>query len=159
MVALSIDDPAIVTLPTARLTSLLMYWRGRLQGRRCPRKRDIDPIDIPRLLPYLVLFEVAGASPSDYRIRLAGTEVERMNGMRLTGLTLAEIMYRTQTDIDLSEYALTVRHGMPRLSDGRLVYAGRDHIAFDRLFLPLSEDERTVTHLLAIFDYRPASQG
>lgn len=154
--ALPIDDPAIVTLPTPRLTALFTYWCGQLQGRDRPRKRDIDPVDIPRLLPYLAIFEVAGLEPPDYRIRLAGTEIERMNGLRLTGLTLADVMRQTRTEIDLSEYALTVRLGQPRVSDGRLVYAGRDHVAFDRLILPLSDDERAVTHLLAIFDYRPA---
>lgn len=159
MATLPIDDLTIVALPTLRLTELFVYWRSRLRGLSSPRKRDIDPVDIPRLLPYLAIFDVGGVNAPDYRIRLAGTEVERMNGLKLTGLTLADVMRRTRTEIDLSEYALAVQQGCPRVSSGRLLHAGRDHIAFDRLLLPLSEDGCTITHLLAIFDYRPVAQG
>ena len=34
------------------------YWRTKLNGRQMPVRADIDPIDIPKLLPYVALIKV-----------------------------------------------------------------------------------------------------
>src|SRR5690348_17873717 len=54
------------------LSGLLAYWRGKLRGRAMPRRADIDPAEIPRLLPHLQLVERIDGR---YRYRLAGTAI------------------------------------------------------------------------------------
>ena len=40
---------------------LYSYWRGRHIEGRPPRRADIDPpIDIPKLLPNLIIFDCVG---------------------------------------------------------------------------------------------------
>ena len=34
-----------------RLNELNDYWRGKRNGRRCPARRDLDPMEMARLLP------------------------------------------------------------------------------------------------------------
>jgi len=65
-----LDDPA--------QRQMYDYWRGKRAARRMPSRRDIDPVDIPRLLPNILISEiVAGPAGVRYRYRLAGTTVAR----------------------------------------------------------------------------------
>jgi hypothetical protein len=65
---------------------LYSYWRGCHIGDRPPSRADIDPpIDIPKLLPNLIIFDRVGAL---FRVRLAGSEVVRRGGGDATGRTL-----------------------------------------------------------------------
>ena len=34
------------------------YWRSKLRGQLMPARRDLDPSEIPQLLPYLILTDV-----------------------------------------------------------------------------------------------------
>ncbi len=58
-----------------------MAEEGR--GRTLPSRWDIDPIEIPRLLPHIMLVDVMG--PSLYRYRLVGTEIATTMGVNATG--------------------------------------------------------------------------
>jgi len=72
-----------------RLRALYDYWRSRRRGRRCPSRSDIEPTDIPGLLPYVMLTEVIDGG-ARYRWRLVGTEVERHFGCQMTGRYIDE---------------------------------------------------------------------
>ena len=37
---------------------LMEYWRSVLRGRTMPARRDIDPVDLNRLLPSIFLIDV-----------------------------------------------------------------------------------------------------
>jgi len=39
----------------------LAYWNSKLQGDAIPARRDIEPLDIPELLPQVILLDVARA--------------------------------------------------------------------------------------------------
>lgn len=60
-------------------------WRGTgpQRTRLLPHRRDLDLVSIARLMPQLVLLEVF--SPERIIFRLAGTEIETVAGLRLTG--------------------------------------------------------------------------
>ena len=62
------------------------YWRERHVDGRPPSRADIDPpLEIPRLLPNLLLYD----RPERYfRIRLAGSEIVHRGGHEHTGQTL-----------------------------------------------------------------------
>jgi len=54
-----------------------------------PSRTDIDPIEIPKLLPDVMLVEVDGAR---YRYRLIGTENTQAHGVNATGRYLDEVL-------------------------------------------------------------------
>ena len=56
-----------------------------------PSRADIDPVDIPRLLPDVMLVE--RFADGRYRYRLIGTENSRAHGMNATGRYLDEIVF------------------------------------------------------------------
>jgi hypothetical protein len=65
---------------------LLGYWRDHHRDERPPSRKDLDPpLEIPRLLPNLMLLEPTDAG---YRLRLVGSELARRAGSDNTGRVL-----------------------------------------------------------------------
>jgi len=73
-----------------RLEQVYLYWRGKAAGRAMPSRADIDPIEIPKLLPDVMLVE--RHEDGRYRYRLIGTENTRAHGMNATGRFLDEVL-------------------------------------------------------------------
>ena len=87
---MSLEPRARSTIASARLRQLHDYWNQRRAGRRMPARADIDPLDIPRLLPNLLLIDVETGS-GRLKVRVAGTHVVEMYGSDYTGRYLDEI--------------------------------------------------------------------
>ena len=68
---------------TSILSELYLYWDTKRAGREMPARTDVDPIDIPLLLPYITLVE--RETDGAFRYRLMGTAVSRQLGRDLTG--------------------------------------------------------------------------
>jgi hypothetical protein len=73
-----------------RLEQAYLYWHARAAGREMPSRADIDPIDIPKLLPDVMLVE--RLESGRYRYRLIGTENARAHGINATGRFLDEVL-------------------------------------------------------------------
>ncbi len=63
---------------------LYRYWDTKRGSQSMPSREDIDPIDIPRLIPFIALIE---ADHGRYRWRLVGTGIVADIGRDLTGQT------------------------------------------------------------------------
>ncbi|QDO96967.1 PAS domain-containing protein [Ferrovibrio terrae] len=74
------DVEALMSGDSRHLLAAWKRWRGE---RLLPHRRDMDLVSIARLMPRLVLLDVF--SPQRVIFRLAGTEIESIAGMRLTG--------------------------------------------------------------------------
>lgn len=139
-------------LPDHKLRRLYDYWRARCRSGAVPSRRDIDPLDIPDLLPNLFLLDVIGDA-EDFVFRLAGSQVEDAFSMPLRGRSIAEIQKAAGTPIPVAQHIEVARGGGPRYREGSVLVAGRDHWRTHRLLLPLSSDGRAVDVLIggAIF--------
>jgi len=60
------------------------YWQAKCRGRMMPRRRDIDPTEIPRLLPNLQITELIDGG-ARIRYRLTGTAIVNAYSADLTG--------------------------------------------------------------------------
>lgn len=60
---------------SARLNRLYDYWDGRRVGRPMPSRADIDPVDIPHLLPHIMLLAVDHDAGPRFRVQLIGSAV------------------------------------------------------------------------------------
>jgi hypothetical protein len=73
-----------------RFEQIYSYWRDKAGERAMPTRADIDPTEIPRLLPDVMLVE---RSPDGrYRYRLIGTENALAHGINATGRFLDEVL-------------------------------------------------------------------
>jgi hypothetical protein len=76
-------------LTSQRIVGFHAYWGHKCSGRCLPTRAAIDPAEIPRLLPYLVIAEIE-RSPIRIRYRLVGTRVVQANGSDYTNRYLDE---------------------------------------------------------------------
>lgn len=130
-----------------RLRELQDYWLGCCRGRRMPSRADIDPCAVPSLLPWLVLADI-GATSSDIRFRLVGTEVVHRFGQEFTGRYLADLDLGDSAAALAACFVRTARTGKPQgcrcecwTGDFRL-------LRFNCLLLPLSTDGCRVDKIL-----------
>jgi hypothetical protein len=127
-----------------RLVELYRYWDGRRGSRFAPRRADITPSEIPKLLPYLLLTDIL--PDRRYRYRLIGTEVERVFGTKMTGRFIDELMRGEYLDFINGLYKALIECRAPVYSEN--LYAN-DTFRTQRLMLPLSEDGETVNMVLS----------
>lgn len=76
-------------ITSARVAELHRYWLSKCRGGVLPPRSAIDPVEIPRLLPFLVIAEIE-SSPMRIRYRLVGTQVVEDNGADFTNLYLED---------------------------------------------------------------------
>lgn len=144
--------------PEGRLRAILDYWRRRRGGRRWPRRADIDPLDIPELLPAVVLLDVVGAPPR-FRRRLIGSAVVEGEGGDATGRWLDEGLTPPLAAAVVRQHREAVE-----APEGCCYTAeftgpdGRRH-RWQRLLLPLSCDGRHVDMLFGGFRYPRPRDG
>lgn len=139
-----------------RFGRLLAHVTAKRGARRWASRGDIDAADISPLLPNIWIIEIeAHPDPAQrrLRVRLAGTQVERIYGRSLSGLYLE--------DMDWGVYSPRIFHALGRMADdgvGHFLDAAamiqpRLSRRVRRLGLPLSDDQARVSHLLLLAYY------
>src|SRR5260370_14140032 len=88
--ALTDSEAAVSPITDRRLRQVKDSWRCKAAGRAMPRRADIDPTEIPNLLPDVMLVDVL--PQGRYRYRLIGTENALAQGMNATGRYLDEVL-------------------------------------------------------------------
>ncbi|MDE2229971.1 MAG: PAS domain-containing protein [Alphaproteobacteria bacterium] len=133
-------DRILALLSDPILLQVGRYWRDKLPGAALPSRASIDPVEIPHLLPYLMLWDVE-RSPLRFRSRLIGTSIVRLAGRDATGRYLDAI---DQDDAIASEFRAVVEAGLPRYQVRRAHWPNTEYTHYGRLLLPLAADGRTV---------------
>jgi len=131
----------------AEISAMYDYWASKRGGRSMPSPSDIDPIDIPKLLPGITLVDVT-YEPLRFTYRLVGTRETRIRGYDPTGMLVVEGSVGGQVGLILEVYeniALTGQFAyfseVNRIAENRWV-------PFETIYLPLGVDGRTVTRIL-----------
>jgi hypothetical protein len=139
------------SLPWPEFRQLYGYWAAKRRGERLPARRDIDPLDLPILLPGIFLVDVDRGIGEDlaFRFRLAGTAHLQVNGIEITGMTIEQAFSPGRVAPIRVAYTQVVRMRRPLLTTGlRAAVSGRCHVLFDRLLLPLASDGAKVDMLI-----------
>ena len=131
-------------MPTETIAPALSYWESIRSGRALPRRCDIDPTQIPRLLPYIMLVDVL-AEPLDFRFRLVGTVIDAITSRSLRGQRFSENARLAHGSNIWNDYTTVSETRQPLT--GRVDYIGSDRFVRDvrHCLMPLSETGGTVT--------------
>ncbi len=139
-------------IDSPRLQTLYEYWCDRRAGRSMPTRADIDPLDIRRLLPNLLLIDVEPGS-GRLKVRVAGTTVVQMYGSDYTGRYLDEIDFGDRRAAVLYDYTTCLETRLPYAAEHSF-WTNRDvTYRVERIILPLSDDGKTVSHLIAGLEF------
>lgn len=143
---------ASLNIVSALLRQLHAYWNDRCAGRTMPARADLDPADIPRLLPNLILLDVESGTER-LKVRLVGTTVARMYGTDYTGRYLDEIEFGDRRNAILHDYMTCYRSKGVYVSEHTFWTDRGVNFRIERLILPLSDDGDTVSMLLSGLDF------
>lgn len=125
------------------LAAGLEYWisKRRTDGR-LPRRQDLDPVDIPAILPYIELTDVINGG-TDFRFRLVGTHLVDIDGINPTGQYLSQFFQVSsykEYQFDLYHHVLKSRS--PVYSRSVIPVIETNNIfKTERLYCPLSADD------------------
>lgn len=151
------NDNEIEFPPTCHSDTLALYayWRGKRGNRRMPARADIDPADMPKLLPGIVLVDVV-SDERRYVYRLVGTGEVEVRGFDPTGKSVAQAFFGPTVEDALSCYDRVVETKAPFLDPVPFLSTNGRYVSWETLFLPLSADGTTVDKILAFSHFLPA---
>jgi hypothetical protein len=136
------------------LEPLLQYWNSKRGDRAMPRRGDIDPAELRRFLPSLMIVDVV-ADDRRYVYRLVGTREVEARGGDPTGRPVGEAYMGSKREKVLGHYDRVAASGAP-LIDTATVVTNKNRLDDSQvIFLPLSEDGRTVSQILVYTVFEP----
>lgn len=138
------------------LRRLVGYWAGKRGDAAIPRRADIDPVDIPTVLPDLWMIDVVG-SPPRFRYRLVGTRIATRVDHDPTGKWVEEAFPRFGESGHQQAAARVVETGVPCVYSGPpLMASDPDIYRVQRATLPLrlSGDHTEILLGLSLFMFR-----
>ncbi|AFK52104.1 PAS domain-containing protein [Tistrella mobilis] len=130
------------------------YWRGLCGDAGMPLRRQIDPLDLRRLLPNLFIYDVVRAEDGswDYRFRLVGTRISEAHGGDHRGRLLRDVHGDQWSRIE-EDYHGVVRTGRPNFARRSGFAIGKDYVTYERILLPVSDAGDRVDALFGAAHY------
>jgi hypothetical protein len=136
-----------------RFQRLAEYLASKAPPGKLPGRQHIDPLEIPDLLPYVMLIDVMAqqVGPPRYRLRLVGTEVVKIQGSDNTGRYVEDVLTATEGEAIRSGYDEILRSHQAEYHSGVVATPGREHVAYERIAFPLAADGEHVSMLILVF--------
>lgn len=130
-----------MTIPVSHHLDLYRYWDAKRGDRLMPVRSDIDPTEIPRLLPSIALIHQKDGL---YRWRLMGSRIVHDFGCDLTGQPFGEYVIPERfVHAMAATFDRVLRHGQPVFEATLYTTALRATHAASRLILPLGATVNT----------------
>lgn len=149
MGSVNIAFRAQLVVPEQR--QLYDYWLARSESGLMPRRADINPADIPRLLPFISLIDV-GDRLEQSRVRLAGTRLRDVFDREITGLRIEDLDLGPKRDYWMTAYRHTAADGKPTQGIVRGPRVNKEHLVQYWVRLPLADASGAVRMILGL-DY------
>jgi hypothetical protein len=136
-------EPVADIVHSARLRSLLRYWVEKAAGGTMPFRRQIDPIEIPSILPIALLADV---TPLGARMRLLGSEATSAYGSETRNCLVADIQLGEFTVVWHDAFARVVRSARPAYATGTY-RRGTELCRIETVLTPLTEDGSSISQI------------
>ena len=123
-------------------------------GRRMPRRADLDPQAFADLLPCVNLIDVVLAGDAvRFRFRLVGTAQSAAAQLDYAGRFVDDVVDPASRPRVLDDLTRVVATCLPHHGRYGMPFPGRGFIDSERVFYPLSDDDRMVDCILALHRY------
>ncbi len=135
--SLRVVQETVLDAPTlSLLQELVDYWRRKCPPGGLPRRADIDPTEIPHLLPHLCITEpIEGGA--DYVIRLVGTAITTRYNYDPTGERGSALLSPDNLAEMCALYRRVIETRAPATMVGRYTSTGREHVIVERVVMPI----------------------
>lgn len=139
-----------------RVRELTSYWLEKRGAGAVPRRRDIDPIDIPWALPFIWLCDYLPAE-RDFRYRLAGEAINEAHGSNIANRHLRDVISASIYPIIVRRYLRVVDGPAIGHSTGAVYLSINRPVAGERIVLPLSREGDKADMILGMTLYERGS--
>ncbi len=132
-----------------RQEAALAYWHSLRRGGGLPAYRQFDPVDVPDILPHLMVLDVLGP-PLDFRYRLIGGEVRARQRRKLVRRRVSELPAEAPGQALFEARRRVVESGEPDFAATEVL--GPDSLPRLQscLHLPFASDGARVDVLIAV---------
>jgi hypothetical protein len=157
---IGLDSPPVtldwdLNFECPELKEALRYWQSRCGGRTRPARANMNPAGMTKFLPLVTLVDVhqrAGAK-REYRIRLAGSNVEQVYG-NLTGRLIEDalppaIAERWRNCLDIAYEA-----DRPLRLAGQAAIANKRWLTGEILLAPLGDPDGPISTFFGVIFWR-----
>jgi len=138
-------EPTTETIRSARLRALLRYWVEKSAGLAMPFRRQIEPIEIPGILPVVLLADI---TPSGARMRLLGTEATNAYGSETRNCLVASWQ---------DSFLRVVQSARPAYATGTYL-RGTELCRVETVLTPLTADGSSISQIFGGLLIRPAGR-
>jgi hypothetical protein len=147
----AVEFPAKAIDP--RFREFFDYWISKAPPHGLPGRQHIDPLEFPKLLPGIALFDVLREGDAfRFRWRLIGTALVDAIGADYTGRFVDEVvLLSVKYEAVYNVFVELVRTKQPNYWEMPLTRVGRDFISLQRLALPLATDGETVDMIIGYY--------
>lgn len=140
-------SPSLLADCHASVRGLYEYWDAKRGGRAMPARADLEPADLKKLLPHLILIDVV-SDERRYVYRLVGTREVEMRGSDPTGKPVRDAYYAESAEETFLYLDRCVHTAEPVLYRGIYRPSSTRTQQEDTIFLPLSKDGAHVDMIL-----------
>ena len=143
------------------LLEMYAYWQHKRGPRPMPTRADIEPAEIKRLLPGMLLVDVRPSPEGalEFVYRLVGTREVEMRGHDPTGKRVADAYYGKSADVVTACYRRVVETCQPFLDEDCFHLPGQEWSPSASIYLPLSSGGAQVTMVLVYSSFRWIAGG
>jgi hypothetical protein len=136
-----------------RFRRLADYLASRTAPGQLPGRQHIDPVEIPDLLPYLLLADVVTepGSETQYRVRLAGTGVNALRQINGTGKLVRDIMADGDQIEILRDFDEVLATRNPQYRERLVMLPSGEQVAYARVAFPLARDGERIDMMILVF--------
>ena len=136
-----------------QVKELLEYWLKIHPKDKLPCRADFDPIDVPRILPHIVMTDIE-RDPVRIRFRLVGTIITTAFNRELTGLYFDEAFENYAEAEGYTQRTELAMDAVPKhfFGKGKLKY-DLDFTSIEWVLLPFAENGKDVDLVIAALSY------
>ncbi|HWA46684.1 MAG TPA: PAS domain-containing protein [Dongiaceae bacterium] len=147
----------IKLITTAELNSdivraVIDYWQSKQRDGKLPTREELEPADIPRLLPNIMLKEVR-RDPWDFRYRVVGTAVREHSRSNWTGKWMSEIDGQGADSTVFRVVRWVSEEGRPAIYRPPYVGPHKEFKYCEAAVLPWSNAAGLIDRLMVAVDY------
>jgi hypothetical protein len=134
-----------------KIRQIFEYWQSMHPDSGLPGRRHFDPLDVPLLLPNILLVDVVPGPPADFMFRLMGTRLEEFYGDSFAGKPFVSAFVKAKSSQAYIDICGLARDGLPRWWRGPAKFIkNRDYVTTERIYLPLADDGVKVNMVLGL---------
>ena len=129
------------------IREFFLLWKSKCRSGRLPSRNDINPTEMPHLLPNIMLIDVIPPG-TRFRYRLVGTGEVRHRGFDPTGKTLEEAFSDLEGDYCDNNYRYVAASGKHLFDTSPEPTAMGNLADIQVIFVPLAGDGKTVDTIM-----------